>query len=95
MSSVLGVLQQLLEARLTYSIYCYCTLTLAPILPMCPIMCSLVSYIIVREEGREEGREGGREEGREGGREEGREGGREGGKKGGREGMGGNIHLYV
>ena len=26
---------------------------------MCPIMCSLVSYIIVREEGREEGREGG------------------------------------
>ena len=26
-------------------------------------MCSLVSYIIVREEGREEGREGGREGG--------------------------------
>ena len=34
--------------------HCYCTLTLAPFLPMCPIMCSLV-----REEGRKEEREGG------------------------------------
>ena len=40
-------------AMLVYC-HCYCTLTLAPFLPMCPIMCSLV-----REEGREEEREGG------------------------------------